>query len=76
MGTAKTITDTSYGLGLNIKQLTQAGVEFSYNVPHWSFGVEYSATSAWYGKNKNNGKVYDTNTVTNNRIVGVAMFIF
>ena len=49
LGTSHANTGTVYGLGTDIKQLVAAGVELSYKLPHWSFGVEYSSTSAWYG---------------------------
>ena len=77
LGTSHANTGTVYGLGTDIKQLVAAGAELSYKLPHWSFGVEYSSTSAWYGtRSKTNGRVYDANCVTNQRIVGVAIFIF
>ena len=76
MGTGKKVS-TLYGLGTDIDQLFTTGIELSYNLPNWVFGIEYSAINAWYGNiNYNNGKVNDANRVTNNRIVGVATFIF
>lgn len=66
-----------YGTGTNLDQLVTAGAELTYNVPHWKFGLEYTLSSAWYGKVKEKtGKVFDTHAVCNNRIVAVAMFLF
>ena len=54
-----------------------AGAELTYNVAHWKFGLEYTLSSAWYGSmDASNGKIKDTHSVCNNRIVGVAMFMF
>lgn len=76
LGTSERIIRT-VGLGTNIDQLTEGGVELSYNNGPWSFGAEVTATTAWYGTVKrDDGKVYDTNAVTNYRIVGVASFSF
>ena len=38
---------------------------------------QYTLSSAWYGKlDKSDGKIIDTHSVSNNRIVAVAMFMF
>lgn len=66
-----------YGTGTNVDQVVTAGAELTYNVNHWKFGVEYTYTSAAYGSlNLKNGKIIDTHSIGNNRIVGVAMFMF
>lgn len=71
------ISDKLYGTGTDLDQLTTAGAELTYNIPHWKFGVEYTLTSARYGSlNTSNGKIKDTHAVCNNRIVAVAMFMF
>lgn len=71
------VSDKLYGTGTNLNQLMTAGVELTYNVPHWKFGLEYTLSSAWYGSLKqSNGKITDTHAVCNNRIVAVAMFMF
>lgn len=64
------------GTGTNLDQLATVSAEFSYNLPHWKFGVEYSYCNAWYGSNNEKGKVVDTHTVDNHRIVAVALFQF
>lgn len=66
-----------YGTGTNLDQLTTAGAELTYNLPHWKFGVEYTFSSASYGDlNQSDGKIINTHSITNNRIVAVAMFMF
>ena len=76
MGTGCEVTKL-YGMGTDIDQLFTAGIELSYNLPNWMFGIEYSSISAWYGKiNHNNGRVNNATGVSNQRIVGVASFSF
>jgi hypothetical protein len=76
LGTTKAVTSVQ-GLGTNIDQLSIAGAELTYNIPHWMFGVEYTATTALYGTlNKSNGRVVDTHDVTNHRVMGSVAFIF
>ena len=71
------VSDQLYGTGTNLDKLITAGAELTYNVPHWKCGVEYTLSSAWYGKlDKSEGKIIDTHSVSNNRIVAVAMFMF
>ena len=71
------VSEKLYGTGTNLDKLVTAGAELTYNVPHWKFGVEYTLSSAWYGKlDKSDGKIIDTHSVSNNRIVAVAMFMF
>ena len=72
MGSNKAI----YGTGTNIDQLFSGTFELTYNVPHWKIGAEYNYTSAWYGTTQKNGKVTDTHTVGNNRLVLSATYSF
>ena len=65
-----------YGTGTDIDALTTTSAELTYNLPNWKFGVEYSWTSALYGERNNKGKVKDTHTVNNNRLVFSALFFF
>lgn len=66
-----------YGTGTNVDQLVSGSAELTYNVPHWKFGVEYNLTSAWYGSlDKADGKITDTHSVSNSRLVATAMFMF
>lgn len=76
LGTGDAVTKL-YGTGTDVDQVAMAGAELTYNVAHWKFGLEYTLSSAWYGSmDASNGKIKDTHSVCNNRIVGVAMFMF
>ena len=70
------ISSTVYGTGSNIDQLLSGTFELTYNVPHWKIGAEYNYTSAWYGTNDKKGKVKDTHSIGNNRLVLSALFTF
>lgn len=82
MGTTQKINGEIYGVGVglsdskNIDQLVSASAQFTYNLPHWRAGIEYTCASAYYGTMGPKGKVSDTHTVTNHRILGVVMFLF
>ncbi len=70
-------TDKIYGRGTNIDQLLGVNIGLSYNRPAWTFGIEYSTSTAWYGDiNLNTGRVINTNDVTNNRVAAIAVFHF
>ena len=76
LGRSDAVTNM-YGTGTNVDQLLSGTAELTYNVPHWKLGVEYNLTSAWYGSlNHSNGKVVDTHSVSNNRLVATALFMF
>lgn len=76
LGTSDAVTKM-YGTGTNVDQLTSASAELTYNVPHWKLGVEYNFSSAWYGSmNPANGKITDTHSVSNHRLVATALFTF
>jgi hypothetical protein len=71
------VSNTFYGTGFDIDQLAAALVSFSYNLPHWKAGIEYSLTTAWYGDvNLLNGKVSNTTPISNHRVLGVIMYLF
>ena len=79
LGTTKSLIDNQpvYGSGLDIDQLLNTQIGFSYNLPHWQVGLEGSICSAWYGDiNNHNGKVAHTHRVTNYRILGLVMYHF
>ena len=79
LGTSKQLVDLdkTYGLGLNLDQLFSVNASLSYNLPHWRFGFEYLPATAWYGSiNPANGRVEDTHTVTNHRILGLMIYFF
>lgn len=67
-----------YGTGTDLKDLASLGTELTYNTPHWKFGVEYLYSIANYGKDidRKDGKMLDTHSVRNHRLVAAAMFMF
>ena len=76
LGTGDAVTQL-YGTGTDVDQLATVGAELTYNVAHWKFGLEYTFSSAWYGSmDTSNGKIKDTHSISNHRVVGVAMFMF
>lgn len=77
LGTSDPISGGMYGTGLNLDQLLATQVQLTYNLPHWKFGFEYTPSIAWYGIiDAENGKVKDTYSVTNHRILGVMIYSF
>jgi hypothetical protein len=61
----------------NLDQVIRVAPHVSYNMKHWTFGVEYEMTTATYGTlTLENGKVENTHHVTNNRIVGLIAYYF
>ena len=76
LGTSKDVS-TLYGIGTNVDRIMSGTAELTYNLTNWKFGCEYNYTSAWYGKlNHSNGKIIDTHSVGNNRVVLTGMFMF
>ena len=77
LGTGKTIVGPTYGVGLEVDQVFTTNLQLSYNLPHWKLGVEYSPSLAWYGDmNAENGKIENTHSVTNHRVLGVLIYMF
>lgn len=77
LGTSKALAGSTYGVGLDVDQVFTTNVQLSYCLPHWKIGMEYSPSVAWYGDmNKSNGKIVNTHSVTNHRILGVVMYMF
>ena len=77
LGTADDMVSTTYyGTGTNIDKLMTGTFELTYNVPHWKIGVEYNYTEAYYGTTQKDGKVKDTHSVGNNRLVLSATYSF
>ena len=77
LGTGKTIAGPTYGVGLEVDQVFTTNLQLSYNLPHWKLGVEYSPSLAWYGDmNAENGKIENTHSVTNHRVLGVLIYMF
>ena len=76
LGTSDEISKM-YGTGTNVDQLVSTSAELTYNVPHWKLGVEYSPSLAWYGdRTLADGRIRDTHSVTNHRILGVLIYSF
>jgi hypothetical protein len=78
LGTDRALLNkTFYGSGPDIDRLTAALISFSYNLPHWKAGIEYSLTTAWYGDaDLRNGKVSNASPVSNHRVLGLIMYLF
>ncbi len=91
LGTTEALlsADNVYGYGVGsptdsdttsndaIDQLLGVTIGFTYNKPHWSVGVEYTSTSAWYGDLiLSTGRVTDTHKVTCGRIAGNVSYYF
>lgn len=71
------VSPVKYGMGLDLDQLLSTNIAFSYNLPHWQIGLEYMPSTAWYGEtDMASGKVVDTHSITNHRILGLVMYYF
>jgi len=71
------VSNQVYGRGLDIDQLITVNANISYNLPHWRIGIEYSPSTAYYGSLElENGKIVDTHSVTNHRILGLVVYTF
>lgn len=77
MGTTDPIVGNIYGVGVDLDQLLTVNLQCTYNLPHWKIGMEYGPSTAWYGyQNQGNGRIEDTHSVTNHRILGVLIYMF
>lgn len=78
LGSSKAlVSPEQYGMGLDIDQICSFNMAFSYNLPHWQIGLEYTPTTAWYGDTDlSNGRIVNTHDVTNHRILGLVMYYF
>ena len=75
LGTGKDIIN-QYGTGLEVGQMVTANVQLSYNLPHWKFGVEYSPSTGWFESADKRGRIENTHTVTNHRVLWVMLYMF
>lgn len=76
LGTTKEVSSL-IGTGVDVDQIVCGSAEVTYNLPHWRIGLEYNYTAAWYGDlDKANGKIVNTHSVDNHRIVASATFSF
>lgn len=77
LGTGEELKGDTYGVGLELDQLLTANVQLTYNLPHWKIGAEYGPSTAWYGDfDPKDGKIRNTHTITNHRILGVLIYMF
>ena len=75
LGASKAITNI-VGKGTNLDQMYTLVGEMTFNIPNWKFGLEYNFTNAFYGTNTAKGKVKNTHSVSNHRIVASVLFMF
>lgn len=76
LGAGKELKGASYGTGLDVDRIVNVSAQITYNLPHWQIGIEATPCWAWYGTPDSRGRVRDTHSVANFRILGVAMFTF
>lgn len=77
LGTGEKITGTVYGSGTKVDQIVNCSAELSYNLANWKMGVEVMPSTAWYGSlDLSDGKVRDTHTVTNWRVLAAIIYTF
>lgn len=77
MGTTDPIVGKTYGVGVDLDQLLTVNVQCTYNLPHWKIGLEYGPSTAWYGtQNRDDGRIEDTHSITNHRVLGVLIYMF
>ncbi|WP_280749689.1 MULTISPECIES: hypothetical protein [unclassified Parabacteroides] len=79
LGTTESLVDASplYGKGLDIDQLFMVNPSISYNAGPWRIGAEYCLATAYYGTvEAKSGKVRDTHSVTNHRLLGLLVYSF
>jgi len=73
---------TAYGYGYYdatqqiIDHLYRVSPQVSYNLSNIRFGLEYDFTTADYGKLQHDGRVINSYTVSNNRVLASVMYIF
>jgi len=83
LGAEESLVENSalYGEGLALSDLSRAAISFSYNLSHFKLGLEYEFSRANYGNTSgsdfwNTGKIDQTHSVNNSRIIGVMMYLF
>lgn len=77
LGAAQEVPFGTIGTGTTLDRLCTATAELTYNIPHWKFGAEYSACTAWYGDAfDEQAKATDSHTVVNHRLVLTGIFQF
>lgn len=78
LGANDPIVGKTYGVGVDVDQVFTTNIQLSYNLPHWKLGVEYTPSVAWYGDAdmKEGGKIHNTHSITNHRVLGVLIYMF
>ncbi len=77
LGTGEKITGNVYGSGSDLDQVVNVSGQLSYNLSNWKMGVEVTPCTAWYGTlDRNDGKVRDTHSVTNWRVLAAVVYTF
>lgn len=77
LGTTEALVGPTYGVGLDVDQLLTVNVQCTYNLPHWKIGVEYGPSTAWYGDfDPADGRIRNTHSITNHRVLGVLIYMF
>ena len=78
LGANEALVGKTYGVGLDVDQVFTTNLQLSYNLPHWKLGVEYSPSIAWYGHVdlQDGGRIHDTHSITNHRVLGVLIYTF
>lgn len=78
LGAGEPLVGETYGIGLDVDQIFTVNVQLSYNLPHWKIGMEYSPSTAWYGDvdMEDGGRVHQTHSVTNHRVLGMFIYMF
>lgn len=78
LGANDPIVGKTYGVGVDVDQVFTTNIQLSYVLPHWKLGVEYTPSLAWYGDADmtDGGKISNTHSVTNHRVLGVLIYMF
>ena len=79
LGTSESLVsaDKVYGTGTDIDQLANVSFSMRYVLPHWTFGLGYTISTAWYGGTRlSDGKVVNTHDVSNHRIESIFIYLF
>lgn len=69
-----------YGDGMTVDDLYRVAGTFTYNIPHFTLGLEYEFSLVNYGDEGtydwSKGKYNDTHNVSNHRVVGTVSYLF
>jgi hypothetical protein len=76
LGAGHPISGTIYGRGNNIDHLFRVSPRVTVTEGRLSFATEFESTTAAYGTIQNDGKVNNTNNVTNLRILLSSYYSF